>query len=80
MGLLWFLLVGLIAGFLANSIMERSGKGLGSSLILGVVGAFVGGTVLSVLGIYTAGFVGSIISATIGAVLLIWIVRWFKGR
>lgn len=80
MNLLWFLLVGLIAGSLANVIMERSSKGLGSSLILGVVGAFVGGTLLGLLGVYTAGFVGRIISATIGAVVLIWVVRWFKGR
>lgn len=80
MGLLWFLLVGLIAGSIANSLMNRGGKGLGASLLLGVVGAFVGGPVLGLLGIRAFGFVGSIISATIGAVLLIWIVRKIRGK
>ncbi|HRN52397.1 MAG TPA: GlsB/YeaQ/YmgE family stress response membrane protein [Gemmatimonadaceae bacterium] len=51
MGLLWFLLVGLIAGSIANSVMNRGGKGLGSSLLLGVVGAFVGGPLLGLIGV-----------------------------
>lgn len=79
MGLLWFLLVGLIAGSIANAVMDRSGKGLGSSLILGVVGAFIGGPLLGLIGMRAFGFVGSIVSATIGAVLLIWIVRKVRG-
>lgn len=80
MGLLWFLLVGLIAGSIANAVMNRDGKGLGSSLLLGVVGAFVGGPLLGLIGLRAGGFVGSIVTATIGAVVLIWVVRWFRGR
>ncbi|HRQ77304.1 MAG TPA: GlsB/YeaQ/YmgE family stress response membrane protein [Gemmatimonadaceae bacterium] len=80
MGLLWFLLVGLIAGSIANSVMNRGGKGLGSSLLLGVVGAFVGGPLLGLIGVRAFGFIGSIVSATIGAVLLIWIVRKLRGK
>lgn len=80
MGLLWFLLLGLIAGSIANAIMDRSGKGLVSSLVLGVIGAFIGGPLLGLLGLRAGGFVGSLVTATIGAVVLIWIVRWFRGR
>jgi uncharacterized membrane protein YeaQ/YmgE (transglycosylase-associated protein family) len=77
--LLWFLLLGLIAGSIANAVMDRTGKGLGSSLLLGVVGAFIGGPLLGLLGLRAGGFIGSLVTATIGAVLLIWIVRKIRG-
>ena len=79
MSLLWFLLLGLIAGSIANAVMDRSGKGLGSSLVLGVVGAMVGGPLLGLLGLRAGGFIGSLVTATIGAVVLIWIVRKIRG-
>jgi uncharacterized membrane protein YeaQ/YmgE (transglycosylase-associated protein family) len=78
-GLITFLILGLIAGSLANAVMDRSGKGLGSSLILGVIGAMVGGPLLGLLGLRAGGFVGSLVTATIGAVALIWIVRKIRG-
>jgi uncharacterized membrane protein YeaQ/YmgE (transglycosylase-associated protein family) len=79
-GFLVFLLVGVIAGSIANALMDRDGKGLISSMFLGIVGAFVGGPLLGLLGIRSFGFIGGIVSSTIGAVVLIWIVRKVRGR
>lgn len=79
MGFLIFLLVGAIAGSIANALMDRDGKGLLSSMLLGIVGAFIGGPMLGLLGVSTGGFIGGIVSSTIGAVVLIWIVRKVRG-
>jgi uncharacterized membrane protein YeaQ/YmgE (transglycosylase-associated protein family) len=78
MGLLIFLILGLIAGWLASLIMKTdSQQGTGSDIILGAVGSLVGGTVMSFLGY--AGVTGfnlySILVATLGAVILIWLGR-----
>jgi len=74
-----FILVGIIAGFLAGKLMNGSGYGLFMDLILGVLGGFVGGMVLRMVGIYATSFIGAILVATFGSVLLIYLVRWFRG-
>ena len=78
MGLLIFLILGLVAGWLASLIMKSdSQQGMVSDIILGGVGALVGGTVMNFLGY--AGVTGfdlySIMVATLGAVILIWLGR-----
>ena len=78
MGLLIFLILGLVAGWLASLIMKTdSQQGTGSDIILGAVGSLVGGAVMSFLGY--AGVTGfnlySILVATLGAVILIWLGR-----
>jgi uncharacterized membrane protein YeaQ/YmgE (transglycosylase-associated protein family) len=73
------LLVGLIAGFLAGKIMNGSGYGLFVDMVLGFFGGIFGRLVLGVLGIYVRGLIGSILVATFGAVLLIYIVRWVRS-
>ena len=78
MSLLWFLIIGLIAGFLAGKIMNGSGYGLIGDLVIGIVGAIVGGWVFGLLGIATYGLIGSLVTALIGALLLIFIVRMIK--
>jgi uncharacterized membrane protein YeaQ/YmgE (transglycosylase-associated protein family) len=78
MNLLWFLLIGLAAGWVAGQLMKGGSYGLVGDLVLGVIGAFVGGWLLGILGIYTGGLIGSLVSATIGAVVLIWVVRLIK--
>jgi uncharacterized membrane protein YeaQ/YmgE (transglycosylase-associated protein family) len=80
MSLIWFLLLGMLAGWLANQLMNRDGSGLLGNLILGVVGAFIGGPLLGLLGLRAGGFIGSLVTATIGAVVLIWIVRLIRGK
>jgi len=79
MSLLWFLVVGLVAGWLAGVLVKGGGFGVIGDLVVGVIGAFIGGFLFSTLGASTgAGLLGSIIVATIGAVVLLFIVRLIK--
>ena len=74
MGVIEWIVVGLIAGWLANQILSGRGGGLLYNLAVGLVGAIVGGLIFGSLQIAAVGFVGDLISATVGAVvfLLIW--------
>jgi uncharacterized membrane protein YeaQ/YmgE (transglycosylase-associated protein family) len=78
LSLLWFLIIGLIAGWLAGKIMKGSGYGVIGDLVIGIVGAFIGGWVFGLLGIATYGLIGSLVTALIGALLLIFIIRMIK--
>ena len=79
MELLYTLLIGAVAGWLAGQIMKGSGYGLLINIILGIVGAFVGSWLFGVLGISIAsGLVGSLITAVIGAVVILFIASLFK--
>jgi uncharacterized membrane protein YeaQ/YmgE (transglycosylase-associated protein family) len=73
------IIVGILAGFFAGQVMKGSGYGLIADLLLGLGGGLVGGFVLGMLGIRASGVVGSILIATFGAVLLIWVVRMFRS-
>lgn len=73
LGVVSFLIVGLIAGFAATSLAGRR-EGLVQNLLVGVVGAFVGGALFWVLGLRATGFVGALVVATVGAVVLLWIL------
>ncbi len=77
-GLIWWIVVGLIAGWAAGKIMKGGGYGVVMDIVLGIIGAVVGGWLMGELGIYAGGFIGTIIVAIIGAVLLIWITRMLK--
>jgi uncharacterized membrane protein YeaQ/YmgE (transglycosylase-associated protein family) len=75
-GILILLLVGLVAGWLAGQIVRGRGFGLVGDLVVGVVGAFIGSWLFGALGIFIGmGLLGAIISATIGAVILVAIIR-----
>ena len=79
MGLLYWIIVGLIAGWLAGKVMKGGGYGVLVDIILGILGGIVGGRVFGMLGIWPGGgMIGSIIVAFIGAVLLVWITRLLK--
>lgn len=77
--LLWWVIVGLIAGILASAI-TRSYNGIIGDIILGIVGAFVGGFILSLLNITTYGVIGTILAATLGAIIIIVLARALTGR
>jgi uncharacterized membrane protein YeaQ/YmgE (transglycosylase-associated protein family) len=77
--MLWFLIVGLVAGWLASRISGGSGFGLIGDLVVGVIGAFVGGFLFNLMGLSASGTIGSIIVATVGAVVFLWILRMFTG-
>jgi uncharacterized membrane protein YeaQ/YmgE (transglycosylase-associated protein family) len=79
MGLVYWIIVGLIAGWLAGKVMKGGGYGVLVDTILGILGGIVGGWVFGMLGIWPGGgMVGSIIVAFIGAVLLVWNTRLLK--
>jgi uncharacterized membrane protein YeaQ/YmgE (transglycosylase-associated protein family) len=78
MDLLWFLIIGLIAGWLAGKIMKGSGYGIIGDLVLGIIGAMIGGHLFAWFGIVSYGLIGDIIVATVGAVLLVMVVRLIK--
>jgi uncharacterized membrane protein YeaQ/YmgE (transglycosylase-associated protein family) len=73
-GLISFLLIGLVAGWLAGKFMKGQGFGLIGNMVVGVIGAFLGGFLFGVLGISAGGLIGSIITATAGAMALLFIV------
>jgi uncharacterized membrane protein YeaQ/YmgE (transglycosylase-associated protein family) len=73
--LLYFLLIGLVAGWLAGLLFRGSGFGLLGDLIIGCVGALLGGFVFGLLGIGAHGLLGSIVCATAGAVLLLLLIK-----
>jgi len=73
-----FLIIGLIAGWLAGIIMKGRGSGLIINLVTGVVGAFVGGFLFSLLGFHAHGIIGSLITATVGAVVLLLVIGALK--
>ena len=80
-GIIAWLVVGLVAGWLAGMVMKGGGYGVVGDIVVGIIGAFVGGFVFSpITGGGTAGFWGSIAVAFIGAVILIAIVRAMPGR
>lgn len=77
--LLWFLLIGLVAGWLAGLVMGVGGYGLIGDLIIGVLGAFLGGWLFGVLGIRAGGLLGALLTAFVGAVVLLFLVRLLRG-
>ena len=80
-GLLAWLIVGAVAGFLAGQVMKGGGYGLIGDILMGIIGAFVGGFVASLLGFGgTMGIIGTTVVAFIGACIFIAIVRALPGR
>jgi len=73
------IVIGILAGWIAEQIMGRE-HGLLTNLVVGIVGAFLGAFVASLLGVGFAGFWGSLVVSTIGAILLLAIVGMFRPR
>ena len=75
MDIIWFLLIGLVAGWLASLIIKREGKGIVNYLIIGVVGALLGGFLFRLLHLMAYGQLGELVIATVGAVILLFVLR-----
>jgi len=73
-----FLLVGIVAGFLAGKIMRGAGFGLFGDMVVGVLGAFLGGWLFGKLGIVTWGIPGLLITALVGAMVLLFLIRLIR--
>lgn len=77
LGWIAFLIVGLVAGYIAEKV-TASDHGLLTNLIVGVIGAYVGGFIANLIGIQLYGILGAVVIATLGAILCLWI--WRKIR
>ena len=73
------IIIGIFAGWLAEKIMKRD-HGLLTNLLVGIGGALLGGFIAGVLGFRFYGFIGSLIVSTVGAVLLLFLLDFFKRR
>ena len=72
LGVLTWIVVGLIAGFLGSKIINKRGEGILLDIVLGLIGAVVGGFLFRLVGIHTAGsFILSIVVATVGAIVVL---------
>lgn len=78
MGFLWEIIIGILAGFLAGKIVKGSGMGILVDLIVGIVGSILGGWIFSLLGLAAYGLIGQLVMATVGAIVLLLIVRAIK--
>lgn len=78
MDFLYFLLIGLAAGWLAGQLVKGKGYGLIGDLIVGVIGAMLGGFLFKIAGLSADNLLGSLITATVGAVVLLLLLRWLK--
>ena len=75
---LYFILIGLVAGWLAGRIMKGRGYGLFGNLVIGVVGAFIGAYIFEFIGLSTSGPIGLLVSAVVGAIALLYIIQLIK--
>jgi uncharacterized membrane protein YeaQ/YmgE (transglycosylase-associated protein family) len=79
-GFVGWVIIGLLAGWIAGHLTRGRGFGCVVDVILGLIGAVVGGWIFTRLGIVAWGFWGSLAAATLGAVILVVIARLFAGR
>lgn len=78
-GIIGWIVIGIAAGFVAEKLMKRD-HGLLTNLAVGVVGALLGGFLAGILGIGFGGWIGSFIIATLGAVILLFLLGLMKRR
>ena len=79
MEFLWFILIGLAAGWLAGQVMKGGGFGVLGDIVVGVIGALLGGFLFRTFGVSAGGgLLGSLIVATIGAIVLLFVLRLVK--
>jgi uncharacterized membrane protein YeaQ/YmgE (transglycosylase-associated protein family) len=77
-GILWWIIVGLIAGWLAGQVMKGGGYGVLADIVLGILGGMLGGWIFGKMGMGATSTIGSIIVASIGAVILVGLTRLLK--
>ncbi len=78
-GLLYFLVIGVIAGWLAGQLTRGRGFGLLGDIVVGIIGAMVGGFLFGLVGLASYSFIGSLVTATVGAIILLYVVRLLKS-
>lgn len=78
--LIYTVIVGLVAGWLAGQVMKGGGFGIIVDIILGILGGVVGGWLFGLLGLHAGGLIGRIVVSFVGAVILVWIVHQVKKK
>ena len=78
MGFIWYIIICIVAGFLAGKVMRGGGFGLIINLLLGILGGVLGGWVFALFGLSASGLIGSLITSTVGAILVLWIASLFS--
>lgn len=79
MNIILYLIIGAVAGWLAGQLVRGHGFGLWSDLVVGMLGAVIGGFLLSLLGMGTYSLLGNLMMSTAGAVVLLAAMRIFTG-
>lgn len=80
MSILWFLIIGALAGWIAGELTKGSGFGLLGNIVVGVLGALLGGYLFSLFNVTTYGLLGDIVMSVIGAVVLLFILSLIGGK
>ncbi len=80
MGFIVWIIIGGLAGWAASKVMKGGGQGILMNIVIGIVGALIGGVIIGALGFQAGGLIASFITAFIGAVILLWAVDFFKRR
>jgi len=80
MSFLWFILIGILAGYIAGLIMKGKGFGLVVNLIIGIVGGVLGGWLFDLIGLGTYGKIAELVCATVGAIFLLFVVSLIKKK
>lgn len=74
MSFIWYIIIGILSGFVAGKLMRGGGFGLIVNLIVGIIGGVLGGWLFSLIGITAGGLIGSLITSVVGAIFLLAIV------
>jgi uncharacterized membrane protein YeaQ/YmgE (transglycosylase-associated protein family) len=80
MQFVWFILIGLAAGWLAGQIMKGGSFGLVGNLVVGVIGSLLGGFLFSLLQLQPSGHIGELVTATVGAIVLLFLLQLIRKR
>ena len=76
--LIWVVLLGILAGWLAGKIMKGSGFGLLGDLVVGILGSILGSFLFGLFGLMAFGLIGRLVIAVLGAIILLWLIRLIK--
>nr|MBP6185667.1 GlsB/YeaQ/YmgE family stress response membrane protein [Saprospiraceae bacterium] len=77
---IWFIITGAIVGWLAGKIIRGQGFGLLWNILIGICGAFAGSFLFGLLGLETTNWLGNIVSGVVGAIVLLWLITFIRGR
>lgn len=73
--LLWTIVIGILAGFLAGKFVRGSGMGIIMDFVVGIIGSLLGGWLFGLIGLVAYGLIGRLFTAFVGACVLLWLVR-----